>query len=477
MGIHLGGLSSGNDYQTMVDQMMEAQRIPIQSKQKDLDELDYDMGAWAELRTLSQDLSRSLGTLRDFELWRDMYVDSTDESAVTATAATAAAEQVYTVIVSNRAVAQSLSSSALDTSTDLISAGYVAEGDIFEIEGQEITIEADETLESLRTKINNAAEEMSDDSRVRATIIDDRLVLNREKTGSASVALSDVSGTALQGLGIIDGVGGLVNENVAGDDARFTVNGIAITRSSNTELTDVVEGLTMSLRDTGATTLTVRPDREAAKKAILDFVEKYNAFADQVDSYSGISLAESSELAQKGELYGDSMITAIETRIRQYATSVKSPALNEGNAAYSDDGVPGVMDCLNDIGIWTVGEKNQLEVLDEDKLEERLEYDFKLVEQLFKGTYDSEEIAYTNGIASDFYKYINRVSEAMTGDIDERIDALTKKYDGLANEISDLEDGLAKYEQDQWDIFTKMEDALSQMKSQLDYISSMFGTK
>lgn len=478
MRLNIGGLISGNDYKGMVDQIMAARRVPIESKKAKLEDLDYDMGAWAQMRTLAQDLTASLNKLRGFDLWRNMSVDSTNASAVTAAAATATAEQEYEVIVSKRAQAQSFSTGALDVSQDLIAAGSAVENDVFEIEGQQITIGANETLETLRNKINAASSDMDEEKRVRASIISNRLVIRREQTGAGSVALHDVTGTSLQKLGILNASGDLLNENVPGQDAAFTVNGIPATSSSNDEVKGVVAGVTLTLRGVGSTTLKVRPDREAVKEAILDFVEKYNAFAKQSDSYSKIAMGQSSELVQKGELYGDSLMMSIESSIRKYVTDVKSPALNASNAGYIDgNGVQVVMDSLSDLGIWTVGERNELQVVDAGKLDKALEHHFDLSEQLFKGVFDSEKVAYAHGVASDFYQYISKISEDLTGNIDARINTLTEKYDELSDEIDEMEDGLADYEQKQWAIFTRMEDALATMKSQQSYISSVFGQK
>jgi flagellar hook-associated protein 2 len=476
MAIHLGGLSSGYDYQSMIDQLMEARKVPVTSKETTRSELDYDLGAWATVKTAAEDLTVSLDALRSYETWRNMSAESSDASVVSASVGTSSDEQAYSISVANIAYAQSIASDRLDTSQSLIAAGYGAEGDVFEIEGQQITIEAADTLSSLRTKINSAALLMDETVRVQASIVDSHLVITREKTGAGSINLSDVTGTALQGLGVLTDLGAVKNEKVAGDDARFTVNGVDVTRSENTGLTDVVEGMTISLNGAGTALLDVRPDREAVKAAVLDFVEKYNSLAAQIDEYSRIDMGGSSNLANKGELYGDSLLLTIKNNMRKLATAVKSPALNETNAAYNDNGKNGVMDSLSDVGIWTEGTENQLGIVDEELLDRMLENEFPLVEQMFKGTFNSTEVAYTNGVAADFYKYISRVSESMTGDIDKQIEALTARYDDLSDDIDEMTAALDVYEQDQWDNFTKMEDALAQMKQQLSYIESVFNS-
>ncbi len=475
MPIRIGGLSSGTDYAGMVKQLMDARRIPIDLKKDKQVELDYDLGAWSEVSTQSEALTTVLDKIRGADFWQSMNTDSTLESVATASASTAANEQQYTLVVTATAKSQSISSDTLDTSTDLIANGYVTAGDVFDIEGQQITIAAGETLSSLRTQINSAALNMAAGSRVQASIVNNHLVLTREDTGAGSITLSDVTGTALQGLGVLDVSAAIKNENVQGADAQFSVNGIAVSRSSNTALTDVVEGLTLNISGIGTTTLNVHPDRTKIKETILDFIDKYNLLAALVDDYSKIEQGGSSDLSVKGELYGDSLIASIRTNLRKYAT-LSSTALDATNAGFTYNGKTGIMDSLGDIGIWTVGKSNQLEVSDDKRLDDMLSNEFDKVEQLFRGVYDPVDVAYENGVASDFYKYISKVSESLTGDIAQRQDTLTDKYDNYSKEITEMEDALGDYEQDLWDQFTFMEDSLAKMKSQMDYLKSVFKT-
>jgi flagellar hook-associated protein 2 len=476
MTIHIGGISSGTDYAGMVEQLVAARQIPIDTIDNKRIELDYDMGAWTELNTLSSELSSSLDSLRGYSLWRTMEADSSLESVATAVANTGSAEQQYSLVVSNLASAQSISSDELDTSADLITQGYAVEGNVFEIEGEQVTIEAGETLSTLRAKINSAALDMPDETRVQASIVNNHLVLTRANTGSGSIALSDVSGNVLESMGVLTDTAAIKNVNVVGEDAQFSVNGISVTRSSNDKLTDVVEGLTLNLKGTGTSTLDIHVDRETVKTAINDFVEKYNALATAVDDYSSIALGGSSELAQKGELYGDTLLSSIRLDLRSMATGSKSAALDATNASYTYDGQTGIMDNLSDIGIWTSGETNQLSVVDSSRLDDMLEYEFENMEQLFKGVYDEDAVAYTNGVAADFYQYTEKISSSLTGDIAKRIEAMTEKYDDYSDEIAEMEDALADYEQDQWDNFTLMEDALANMEYQMSYIDSMFNS-
>ena len=110
-------------------------------------------------------------------------------------------------------------------------------------------------------------------------------------------------------------------------------------------------------------------------------------------------------------------------------------------------------------------------------MDRMLENNFSLVEQMFKGTFDAVEVAYTNGVASYFYSYMSRVSESLTGDVAKQIEALTERYDTLSDDIDDMTSALDVYEQEQWENFTMMEEALANMKQQMEYINAVFGSK
>ena len=172
---------------------------------------------------------------------------------------------------------------------------------------------------------------MATDDRVYASILDNRLVLARVNTGDTDITLSDTSGTPLQTLNLLNASGGYVNELVASQDAEFTVNGADVTRSTNTNLTDVIENVTLNLLDETPSdiTLTVTLDTETPKNAILDFIEKYNAVAAALDDYGQINVqgddpdGATLDTSTTGELYGDSLLRQIKNNIRSFATETK----------------------------------------------------------------------------------------------------------------------------------------------------------
>lgn len=126
---------------------------------------------------------------------------------------------------------------------------------------------------------------------VRASIVNDgsggapyRLVLTSTEPGAGGSVRVDVDAAvdggsadaALTGLLAHDpaGVQNLKQQSAA-QNAELTINGIAVTSASNT-VKGALDGVTLNLLKTGATSLTVAADPNVAKQAVSDFVKAYN---------------------------------------------------------------------------------------------------------------------------------------------------------------------------------------------------------
>jgi flagellar hook-associated protein 2 len=486
--MRVGGLASGQDTQAIVDSLMEVRRLPLKRLEAKKTDLEADVAAWSDINTYLQALNKSLDTLRLWETWNKTSATSSSESVLSATASSSALAAAYSITVDRLAQAHSIGSDrAADLGVASENANLVGTvlnaGDTFVIEGQTITIGATESLSSLRTKINNASASMPAANRVTAAIVDHRLVITRNNTGTPTISLSDTAGTPLQSLGILDGVGAPAHELVGAQDAQFWVNGAKVNRNANTNLTDVIEGVTLKLSAVSASpvTLTIADDTATPKAAIQDFIEKYNEAVRVLTEYSKVTVigegnAKGAMVDQKGQLSGDYLVRSILNNMRKLATESKFPALNNLNASYTYNGKTGVMDSLADVGVYTVSRENQLAITDETKLDYLLENDFDKVQQLFRGVYDSQA-GYQHGVASDFYAYTYRVSSSLTGEVDRRIATLTDNMDRIETDMVAEQRRLDEYEVFLWNQFAAMEDAVARTQKELSWLTSQLGIK
>lgn len=205
----------------------------------------------------------------------------------------------------------------------------------------------DQTLQGIRDAINNAA------IGVTATIVSDgssspyHLVITSNSTGAKSSMKIGVDGTdggtANSSISSLlgydpDATQGLTQTSGA-QDTKMTMNGIAIT-SPDTSVSDVVQGVTLSLASTGSTTLTVAADTSTVATAINSFVTAYNTLNSTIAGLTAYNATTSTG----GILQGDSAVRAIQTQLRRTLTgSVQGLDSNLTNLtqvglSFADDG-------------------------------------------------------------------------------------------------------------------------------------------
>ena len=368
--IRFGGLATGQDTQSIVDTLLEVERIPIYRLENEIVEEEEKYAAWSDLDVKVSDLDSKINKLTSFLTWRQNNVTSTNESVITASANNSAALSSYAVNVTQMATSHRVSSDAqTDTTSGL---GYDG---TFQINGSDpITIVSTDSLEGIRDKINNATG-ITDG--ITATIINTTLVIERDGTGDTEMTMDDDTDGILAGLGIWDTApdpDDWKNELQAGQNLSATVNGVAISSATNTNITNILNGVTLNFKGEGSSTLDVERDIESIKSAFEEFVDAYNAVMELAEDQTKVSLSGSGErIDDVGVLQGEESVNALRYRTRLLATANKvDPVLSNG------------FNTLQDIGIWTDGDENRLSVLSDSRLNDALENNFDDVEDLIR---------------------------------------------------------------------------------------------
>lgn len=486
--MRIGGLGSGMDVASTIGQIMELEGRRVEKLRLEQDLNNERIGAWIDIKENLSGLTRASDTLRGMDVWRRMTAESSNSFAVRATASHNADINSYAIHVNQLAHAHTIASSSglKDTSdndvtatTKLVDIDGINEGDTFEIGGVSFSITVNTTLNSLRSEINNAAPDMDEDQRVRASILDNRLVLQREKTGADEIVLSDNTGNALQTLGLtledLDEFGNPVNELLSAQNALFTVQGASVERSSNMALTDVLEGVTLNLYEEGSTTLTIGKDTASIKAAIQTFIDEYNHAQEVVEGYAAIDRTDPSR-PTPGLLHNDYLSRDIMYKLRGKATQWMRATHHSGNASYSYNGNQGIMDSLQHIGIWTTGESNRLAIIDEDRLDAMLEQHPDLVENLFRGVpSETNSGVREGGVALDMYRTTRDYTNELDGWIDVRIERIDDEVLRQEDRIERLIRELEMQENSLWRQFGAMDEAIGRMQSGMQYLLGQIG--
>jgi flagellar hook-associated protein 2 len=132
-----------------------------------------------------------------------------------------------------------------------------------------VAIAAEDTLIRIAQKLNAAAQ--PEGRELAASVVGKQLVLTAAHTGTRHTMLFSTDGLAK--------LGSFTNVQAA-QDAFFNVNGIDFgDRQSNTNLTDVIHGITLDLADDAegkSASLLVKEDYSEAMEAVEAFVDQFN---------------------------------------------------------------------------------------------------------------------------------------------------------------------------------------------------------
>lgn len=273
----------------------------------------------------------------------------------------------YSVVVQQLATKHKIAADSVGSKTDGL--GYSGSFTLQAADGSAVTIsmESDDSLTDLRDAINaNKSTSGVTASIVQVSGSSYQLILTSNNTGQA-ISLSDSGDGVLSSLGLTDSDGAIKNEMVAVQDAIVEVDGVTISRSSNT-IDDAIEGVTLNLYSASpdtAVSMEVSTDLSSIKSAISSFVDAYNEYRDFVVTQQATT--SDGTASSDATLFSDSLL-------RQVVRSVNS-ALN--TSITTDDGTVLSMASL---GI-TFNSSNELE-LDEDTLNSILSTDLDSVKQL-----------------------------------------------------------------------------------------------
>lgn len=295
------GVGSGLDVDGIIQQLMSAERIPMDKLEKKEEALDVKLSALGQLSSALSDLKSSAAGLQDKVKLGHFVAESSNEDQLTATATSIDLEENHTVRVAQLATNHRLTSSPFESPETNIQSGtytYGAGGEEFQIE-----IDAtNNTLAGLKDAINRS----KDNTGVSASIVNatdgTHLVLTSKESGAEKM---------------ITATGGSMGftEITPAQDAEIFVDGMRATPTSNT-VTDVIPGITLELKAAGPDTLTVgaKPDKEAMLETMKGFTEAYNTLSGLMKELN------------EGDLKGEGITRGIESSLRtKFFSSITNP--------------------------------------------------------------------------------------------------------------------------------------------------------
>lgn len=264
-------------------------------------------------------------------------------------------------------------------------------------------------------------------------------------------------------------------------DCIIKYEGITITRSTN-DIDDVVPEITLHVHDRTEKTATIniKPDKEASKNALIEFVGKYNQVIAKINVLSQnkreiveeldyLTDAEKEKLfAQLGMFQGDFTLPNMKSAMQGILTQ---------NYRYSDYAT---LTLLAQIGISTnatgySGSYSQSRLrgyleIDEKKLDDAIENHLDEIKQLF-GFDTDDDLIIDNGIAYNLDKQITAYTQT-GGILALKTSTLDSKIKSSQTKITKLEDQMAKKEADLRAKYSSMESSLNSLENQQNSINN-----
>lgn len=306
------GVGSGLDIQGLVSQLVAADRAPVASRlRRQESETRVEISAYGQLRSAMSGLQNALSDASGDAATEARSVSLSSEDYFSAEAEAGSSLGNYDIIVERLA---STGRSVLQTPTDPAAALGTGTFDLT-LGSDSFSVNLTDpatTLGELRDAINEAG----DNPGVRATIINvdggSVLSLTSDRVGADSAI-------SLAGTGSYTALAADFNATEVGEDALISIDGMAVTSSTNT-ISDAIDGVTLSLlqADVGVTTeLGVSRNDTAISDAINSFVSAWNSFATKTDTLGEFNPV----TGNSGALNGNALMRGIEANLRNVVSA------------------------------------------------------------------------------------------------------------------------------------------------------------
>ncbi len=441
------GFGSGVLTQETIDKLKEAEQqarvnpytTKIEentTKQKDLTEIKTKLSTF-------QSAVSSLGDATAFAK-RKVVASITDNPPASLTATSGVALQSMNINVTQLAQKDVYQSKGLANDTGIINANLTSATNLtFFSKGKEytVTIDKNTTYSDLVDKINSAT-----GGEIVAKMVNTgekdtpyRLTLTSKETGEDSAisfypgakdsngkyvvdsnatevfkslgwnldetALNDKDfdpATSKKGVGIIDDAENPLHIQQA-QNANFTMDGIKMTRSSNT-ITDIGVGITLTLNKTGEINFDIQQDSESITQAMQEMVDAYNDLVLNLNAATDYN----SETGTKGSLQGVTEVNSIRSSIVSILFQSQSVDGTVEDASGNKVSAK-VMLSLQDYGL-SMTESGTLN-FDSSAFESKVKEDTAMAESFFSGITQYKNINHTGELIKQgsLENYLNKV--------------------------------------------------------------------
>jgi flagellar hook-associated protein 2 len=439
------GIGSGLNIQSLVNQLVAADRAPVDSRiARQTQSVATRLSAMGALKGALSAFQSALTPLAAGASFQAMSAASADETVFTASAAGGAVAGNYGVEVRQLAQPEQLLSKPFASGATAV----VGSGTLHVTVGSaafDVAIAANATtLADVRDAINGA----DGNSGARATLVygvgGAQLVLTSAQTGAVNTIRVSSSGGGLAQLNYDGTAGGNYTEAQRPQDAIAVISGVETHGASNV-LDKAIDGVTLNLKSAKPGTmlgLSVSNDQGTVIANVQKLVTAYNTMQGQLHSLGSYDAA-----AKKGgPLLGDFLLDSAEFQLTRGMTDQVA-------------GLGGGSSSLAAVGITTNADGSMS--VDSTKLQATLTADSSSVARLFSGT---------NGVATRLATLLDNML-ASGGAIAARDANLAASQKDIGDQTTRLDAQMALVQRRYLAQFNALDALMSQLQSTSNYLT------
>ncbi|MCX7822504.1 MAG: flagellar filament capping protein FliD [Syntrophobacterales bacterium] len=426
MGISLSGLSSGINWQDILDKLQTVMEKKVNLIQDQKKTLNDRLTAWKDLGSKLSELKNSIGDLQDPWDYNKLTakVTSSDPSVspsslFSVNVGNTASMGVHNIKVLQMADYKKVFSESFGSPDQVAgkTGSIVINGSSVELDGK--------SLNQIKSDINALNAGVSA-SILKVAENDYRLIITSKTTGA-------------QGFTFNSSNSDMTFTEQAGKNAIISIDGLQIERPTNT-ISDVIKGVTFQLNkaDSSTTvTLSVERDLSSIKDKVKKFVNAYNSVLDEIGKHI---TSNTTPGAKTGALGSDFTLQTVKSNIQN---------------------------------VYLKGELFNLGVRINDK--NRLEFDESTFDQALQSNFEGTT-SKLRAFATNMYTQLDRLMDPIDGtltlkenSLENTIRTLDKRIDSEKSRIDRQIEMMRKQ-------FETMESALSDMQTQSNWLSAQLSS-
>ena len=327
-------VGSGMNNSEIITSLVDAERLPALDRiEKNQSQTENKISAYGVLKSDISDFREIVRTIKDSNAASHVGSSSNTTIAKFTTSGTTGSENINSsLVVSSLASTHTLVTSAYSNSGSTVGAGSLtidfgtwsttsSANDTFTANSNasiSVTTSASTTLSQLRDSINNASDN------AEASILYNGtgyvLVIKGKSGASNEVRVTPGGGSSTDLINNFSYTTSTKNltQTVDGTDASFTVDGITMTRPSNT-VNDLYKGYTLELEATSSSAVNISSTQnlDNISSLLSSYVDTYNNIYLNITNMTNASFSGDES---EGPLSGDSLARSIQRDLRNFST-------------------------------------------------------------------------------------------------------------------------------------------------------------